>query len=322
MDDQALSPGPLIQRAVESGFALAGVCGVEPSQWGPELIAWLNEGKHGEMKWLSEHTHLRINPSELIEHAQSVLMVADLYASRTDNIDTPIEQGQGRIARYARGKDYHKVMKKRLMTLADELRAQYPEAGFKVFVDTAPVHERELALRSGMGWIGKHTLMIHPREGSYLLLGGIITTLKITDSHLQRIEPDHCGTCTRCIDACPTGAITPYSVDARRCISYLTIEHRSEIDPELAPKIGDWMYGCDVCQEVCPHNSFRQDAATINEAYDSDRDRFDLLEVLGWSEDDRREAFKGSAMKRAKLEMMKRNARIVASNQGIRTIDQ
>ncbi|MFK7758833.1 MAG: tRNA epoxyqueuosine(34) reductase QueG [Phycisphaerales bacterium] len=321
MDDQALNPGELIQRAAENGFALAGVCGVERSRWGSELIAWLNESKHGEMGWLNEHTDLRINPSDLIEHAQSVLMVADLYASRSDNTDTPLDEGQGRIARYARGQDYHKIMKKRLFELADELRGRHPDAGFKVFVDTAPVLERELALRAGMGWIGKHTLMIHPREGSYFLLGGIMTTLKLDDSQLQTIEPDHCGTCTRCIDACPTQAITPYSVDARKCISYLTIEHRSEIDPELAAKVGDWIYGCDICQEVCPHNSLREDAAQINHSYASDRDRFDLLEVLGWSEDDRREAFKGSAMKRAKLDMMKRNARIVARNQGIRIPD-
>ena len=309
----------LIERALSSGFALAGISGVEPSAWAGELTQWLDDHKHGQMDWLNRNTELRQNPDRLIDHAQSVLMVADLYASRDDNIDPPLQTGEGRIARYARGRDYHKAMKKRLMTLADQLREDHPDAGFKVFVDTAPVLERELAQRAGLGWTGKHTLLIHPKAGSYMLLGGIVTTLNLTAPDSQRVEPDHCGSCTRCIDACPTDAITPYSVDARRCISYLTIEHREDIDPELAPLIGDWIYGCDICQEVCPHNSARDDAPSANPIYNSDRDRFDLLEVLGWSEEDRREAFTGSAMKRAKLNMMHRNAKIVAGNQGIRT---
>ena len=307
----------LIQRALDSGFALAGIASVEPSAWSDELTDWLAQHKHGEMAWLDRNTDLRKNPEQLIDDARSVLMVADLYASRRDNTDEPLQIGQGRIARYARGKDYHKSMKKRLMGLADQLRVDHPDAGFKVFVDTAPVLERELAHRAGLGWTGKHTLLIHPQAGSYMLLGGIVTTLKIAKPESQRVEPDHCGTCTRCIDACPTNAITPYSVDARRCISYLTIEHRTPIDTELEPKIGDWIYGCDICQEVCPHNSPRDDAAKANPVYNSDRDRFDLLEVIGWNEEDRRVAFVGSAMKRAKLDMMQRNARIVAKNQGI-----
>jgi epoxyqueuosine reductase len=311
----------LIDRALASGFALAGIAGVESSAWSYELSQWLAEHKHGDMTWLDRNTELRQNPDQLIDNAHAVLMVADLYSSRADNIDPPLNPGQGRIARYARGKDYHKVMKKRLMALADQLRQDHPEAGFKVFVDTAPVLERELAQRAGLGWTGKHTLLIHPQAGSYMLLGGIVTTIPFEQPKSQRVEPDHCGTCTRCIDACPTDAITPYSVDARRCISYLTIELRGEIEPSLATKIGDWIYGCDICQEVCPHNSPRSDSAPANPVYDSSRDRFDLLEVLGWTEDNRREAFMGSAMKRAKLDMMHRNARIVAANQGIK-IDQ
>lgn len=309
----------LIDRALASGFALAGIAGVEPSAWAEELTDWLAKNKHGQMAWLDRNTELRQNPDQLIDHAKSVLMVADLYASRSDNIDAPLERGQGRIARYARGRDYHKAMKKRLMALADQLRVDHPNADFKVFVDTAPVLERELAHRAGLGWTGKHTLLIHPKAGSYMLLGGIVTTLDFTPPESQHPEPDHCGTCTRCIDACPTDAITPYSVDARKCISYLTIELREDIEPSLASKIGDWIYGCDICQEVCPHNSPREDAPPANPIYNADRDRFDLLEVLGWTEDDRRDAFTASAMKRAKLDMMHRNAKIVAVNQGIQT---
>lgn len=311
-------PAQLIQSALDNGFALAGIATLQPSQWGPQLNQWLNEGKHAQMDWLANHTDLRIHPDQLVDNAQSALMVADCYASRADNMDQPIEKGQGKIARYARGKDYHKAMKKRLMALADSLRTQHPDAQFKVFVDTAPVLERELAMRAGLGWIGKHTLTIHPKIGSYFLLGGIITTLDLSSAAPSSPQPDHCGTCTRCIDACPTDAITPYSVDARKCISYLTIEHRTQIDPGLAPKIGDWIYGCDICQEVCPHNSPKPDAQPANPIYDSTRDRFDLLEVLNWTEDDRRSAFQSSAMKRAKLDMMKRNARIVAANQGLK----
>ncbi|MBL4809419.1 MAG: tRNA epoxyqueuosine(34) reductase QueG [Phycisphaerales bacterium] len=307
----------MIDRALASGFALAGIAGVEPSAWSDELTDWLADHKHGNMTWLDRNTQLRNNPAQLIDHAKSVLMVADLYTSRSDNIDPPLKAGQGRIARYARGRDYHKAMKKRLMALADQLRQDHPKANFKIFVDTAPVLERELAHRAGLGWTGKHTLLIHPKAGSYMLLGGIVTTIDFIPPKSQRQEPDHCGSCTRCIDACPTDAITPYSVDARKCISYLTIELRENIEPSLASKIGDWIYGCDICQEVCPHNSPRSQAPPANPIYNATRDRFDLLEVLGWTEDDRRKAFTGSAMKRAKLDMMHRNAKIVATNQGI-----
>ena len=207
------------------------------------------------------------------------------------------------------------------MTLADELRLLFPDDDFRVFVDTAPVLERELAMRAGLGWIGKHTLTIHPKLGSYFLLGGILSTRAFVASEDQHPISDHCGSCTRCIDACPTDAITPYSVDARKCISYLTIEHREQIDEQFHAPIGDWLYGCDICQEVCPHNSQKSSeqlgaqATAINDAYKPIRDRFDLLEVIGWTEDNRREAFKGTALKRAKLEMMHRNAKIVLKNQ-------
>jgi epoxyqueuosine reductase len=241
-------------------------------------------------------------------------VVADLVRARDQPPAEP-EPGTGRVARYAQGRDYHTVIKKRLHKLCDELRERHPDDQFRAFVDTAPVMERDLALRAGLGWIGKHTLLINPRVGSHLLLGGVLTTLPF---ERPAPEPDHCGACTRCIDACPTSAITPYSVDARRCISYLTIEHRSEIDPDLANKTDDWIFGCDICQDVCPHNSPRPkgvDVGEPNPAYEPQRERFDLLEVLGWTEDDRRRAVQGSSMKRAKLEMFKRNARAARCNE-------
>lgn len=307
----------LIERARSLGFACAGIASLEPIEHAEQLRQWVEAGMHGEMGYLAQNIDKRTNPSTIMDAARCALVVGDLYASRDDNIDEPLKTGHGRIARYARGRDYHKLIKKRLVKLLLELQEEYPEAQYKAFVDTAPIPERDLALRAGIGWVGKHTLIIHPRLGSYLFLGGIVMTLDAANPPEIETVIDHCGTCTRCIDACPTDAITPHRIDARRCISYLTIEHRSPIEPELAAKMGDWIYGCDVCQEVCPHNSPKPAgllSETANPAFRSDRDSFDLLEVLGWDEDTRREAFEGSAMKRAKLGMMQRNAAIVLRN--------
>jgi len=223
---------------------------------------------------------------------------------------------RGRIARYARGDDYHLVMKKRLRALADELRAMFPQHVFRACVDTAPVLEREHAQRAGLGAVGKNTLLIQRGVGSYILLGEIITTLEIAPN--EPAPPDPCGSCTRCIDACPTGAIVErgWLVDATKCISYLTIEHRGTIDPKYHEAMGDWVFGCDICQEVCPHNqpTGRSSHAEVNSAYAPRQDSFDLLAVLNWTEDERRAAFTRSSMKRAKLHMMKRNATIATRN--------
>jgi epoxyqueuosine reductase len=316
----------ILNRCDELGFAMAGVCDAGPSAFVGPLRHWIAAGKHGSMGYMAEHAAVREDPGRVLAGARSAIMVADLYASRDDNVDEPLGPGEGRVARYARGKDYHTVLKKRLIRLADGLRAEFPRAGFRVFTDTAPVMERELAARAGLGWTGKHTLLIHPKVGSYFLLGGILTTLELEPPAGQAVVTDHCGSCTRCIDACPTGAITPYSVDARRCVSYLTIERREPVDPELYEGVGKWVYGCDICQEVCPHNSARGQEGepplgkSANPAYKplaggvGVRDRFDLLEVLGWDEEARRAAFASSAMKRARLDMMRRNAVIVAGN--------
>lgn len=300
------------------GFALSGVCDVCPSAWAEHYHGWLRAGKHGTMDYLARNTQLRAQPELLLPGAKSAIMVADLYHARSDareaaslHADPPV----GRIARYARGRDYHKVMKKRLHALCDELRSRHPLAEFRAFVDTAPLMEREIAQLAGLGWIGKNTLIIHPRLGSFMLLGGILTTLEISKS--SETVADHCGTCTRCIDACPTDAITPYSVDASRCISYLTIENRGPIESRFQRAMGDWLYGCDVCQEVCPHNSPRPpdiDVGNPNPDYTPLRDSLPLLEVLRWTGDDRDRAFAGTAMTRATLGMMKRNAVLVAAN--------
>jgi epoxyqueuosine reductase len=303
----------ILSRCRDLGFAVAGVCDAAPIERAPKLFEWLEQGKHGEMEWMKTRAELRADPSKVLPGARGVIMVGDLVKDRNEP-PTEAEPGKGRIARYAQGRDYHKTIKKRLHVLCDELRGRFPDEAFRAFVDTAPVMERELALRAGLGWIGKHTLLIHPRLGSHLLLGGVLTTLPF---ERPGKEPDHCGECSRCIDACPTGAIEPWSVDARRCISYLTIEHRTEIAPELAARTDDWVFGCDVCQSVCPHNSPRAESVDVGEMnpdYAPRRTHFDLLEVLGWTEEDRRRASQGSAIKRAKLEMMHRNASLAAEH--------
>ncbi len=321
----------VIERCREAGFAAAGVCSVEPSEREAELRAWLNAGKHGEMGWLAETAAIRARPALLMEGARSCVMVADLYASRADNAgEAELPVGRGRIARYARGRDYHKVIKKRLHRVADGLRREFPDADFVAFTDSAPAPERELASRAGLGWIGKHTLAIHPRLGSWFLLGGFATNLELHPPPEQEPVTDHCGTCTRCIEACPTDAITPYSVDATRCISYLTIERRSPIEERWFDGIGEWLFGCDICQEVCPHNSPKDPAwvgTEPNEAYGDLESgglsgSFDLLEVLGWDTPARSKALERTAMKRATLTMWKRNALIVIGNELARLRDE
>ena len=306
----------VLNRCKALGFALAGIAPPAPSQHERELRDWLAAGKHGEMRYLAEHTAERLDPRLMVPGIRSIICVADRYHDGADAAEVPAagSSPRGRIARYARGDDYHLVMKKRLHILADELAAEFPAETFRACVDTAPVMEREIAQQAGLGAVGKHTLLIEPAMGSWLLLGELMTTLALTPS--EPCVEDPCGTCTRCIDACPTDAITAWTVDATRCISYLTIEHRSAIDVSLHDGMGDWIFGCDVCQEVCPHNqpTERSRAAATNPAYAARHDDFDLLEVLGWDAQARSAAFIGSAMKRAKLAMMKRNAIIAAGN--------
>ncbi len=293
------------------GFALSGVSATTRSTHDVELLQWLADEKQGEMEWMQRNVEVRLDPRNLVENAKSIICVADRYGSlETEEL---IAFG-GKIARYAQGADYHKVMKKRLHAVCDALREQFPEEVFRACVDTAPLLEREFAQRAGLGAVGKHTLLIEQGIGSWLLLGAIVTTAEIAP--LTSSLSDPCSGCSRCIDACPTDAISPWEVDARKCISYLTIEHRTAIDPQFYPKMGRWLFGCDVCQEVCPHNqpSVRSSRALLHEVYAPRFGAFDVLDVLHWDEDARREHVSGSSMKRAKLGMLRRNAVIVAGN--------
>ncbi len=304
------------RQAARLGFALCGVCEARPSDHADFFRGWLDEGRHGDMQWLAENVEVRLDPRKLVEGARSIICVAD----RIPGAQSEISDLQCRTARYARVTDYHKVLKKRLFKLADGLRERHPEHTFRVCVDTAPLMEREHAVRAGLGWIGKHSLLLNREVGSHLLLGAIVTTLVLP---ADEAEVDHCGTCTRCVDACPTDAITPYAVDATRCISYLTIEHRSPIDPGLQDRMGDWLFGCDICQDVCPYVSKAEHATGPLPVGQSDASYppldtgFDPRKVIDWTEDDRRAHFRGSAMKRAKLDMIRRNALIVLGNRGV-----
>ena len=301
-------------RARELGFALVGVARAAPSARSAELRRWIADGKHGEMSWIAERVEQAVDVRTMLKGARSVVCVADRYHDgRADRATAGAPRG--RIARYARGKDYHDLIRDRLRRLGRFIRERAPGCETRLTGDMHPILEREQAARALLGAIGKHTLMIHPARGSSFLLGEIVTDADIAasdESPRARAIPegDLCGTCTRCIDACPTEAITPYSVDARRCIAYLTIEHRGEIPAEFVGKTGDWWFGCDVCQEVCPHGQPTRASrrAGANPAYAPRLDSVDLLEVLGWTEEDRARLVVSSALKRATLPMMKRNA--------------
>ncbi len=310
----------ILSMCVDRGFALAGTSALGASE---RERQWIDDGRHGSMQYLARDVATRMNPASLLDGARSAVIVADLYNSRRGEPEPALPYGHARVARYAQGDDYHDVMKQHLHALADELRATFAGHEFKAFVDTAPILERELAQRAGLGWIGKHTLLISPRLGSYLLLGGLLTTLDLASTRAAKRVADHCGSCTRCIDACPTGAISPYSVDASRCTSYLTIERRGEIPEQFHAAVGDWIFGCDICQDVCPHNSPSGFGSATRKApvrsdvraeYTPRTRSLDPAEVLGWSPSDRARELRGSSMKRARLDMLKRNAAIVLAN--------
>jgi len=295
----------------EIGFDLVGIASAEPSIYADYFRQWLAAGRAGTMRWLSERLDERTDPTAYFPGTRSIICVACNYRVE---LESPAPADHGRVARYALGDDYHTVMKDRLHDLADWLRAEVPGTQTRSSVDTAPVMEKELAARAGIGWMGKNTCIINEKIGSFVLLGQILTTL---DLPADQPVDDRCGTCTRCIEACPTSAITDeYQMDASRCISYLTIEHRQEIPVELQPKIGDWLYGCDICQDVCPWN--RKSPNTLDPAFQP-RFKSGELEwkrVMEWTDEDYKMQLKGSAMKRVKLPMLKRNAGIVATNAG------
>jgi epoxyqueuosine reductase len=293
-------------KARELGFDLVGVAAAAASARRDYFREWLDAGMGGEMGYLSGRFEERADPSVYLPDARSVVCVGMNYFVPL-NAPPP---GAARVARYALGEDYHEVIKSRLFALADFIREICPQAKTRCSVDTAPVMEKDLATRAGIGWQGKNTCVINEKIGSWILLGEVVTTAELT---VDEPAVDRCGSCKKCIEACPTEAITePYQLDARKCISYLTIEHRGEISAEVAEKIGEWIFGCDICQEVCPWN--REPPSAADPALRPRRVALDPEDVLSWTDEDYRRELRGSAMKRVKLPMLKRNARIVAGN--------
>jgi epoxyqueuosine reductase len=307
------------QWALELGFSQIGVAGVDLSAAEPGLLAWLSNGFHGEMDYMQTHGLRRARPAELVPGTVSVITVRmDYLPAATPEGWQEIEferlrrPTEGIVSLYARGRDYHKVLRSRLQTLADRIAAQLGPFGHRVFTDSAPVLEAELASRSGQGWRGKHTLVLHRDAGSMFFLGEIYVDLALPPT-----EPasGHCGTCSACIDICPTRAIVePYRLDARRCISYLTIEHAGSIPEELRPLMGNRIYGCDDCQLVCPWNKFARRSALPDFDERQGLTGRHLIELFGWSEEEFLRCTEGSPIRRIGHERWLRNVAVAIGN--------
>lgn len=319
VQESARSRAALVKRlAGETGFNLVGIAPAEPSRWGEAYRAWIAAGEHGAMEYLGRHLDERLDIQKRFPWARSVVAVALAYWQP----DPPTEQRPdaaspaGRIARYAWGRDYHRVIGHKLEQFEKQLRAALAPEAFeaRIYTDTGPVLEREWAVRAGLGWMGKHTLVIHPRHGSWFLLGEMITSLELAADHAM---PDHCGTCTRCIDACPTKAITPYHVDATKCLSYQTLENRGEVPESLHPPMAaaGFIAGCDICQEACPHNRQPLASTTADFTLRDPAPAMSLQEILAWSEQEWDIATRGRAHRRARYDMWQRNARILLEGQ-------
>ena len=301
------------------GFSQIGVSGIDLTSAEPGLVAWLQAGFHGQMAYMARHGLKRARPAELVPGTASVITVRMDYLPREApsgwqavewaRLEDP---AQAAVSLYARGRDYHKTLRQRLQTLADRLQLQWGVFGHRVFTDSAPVLEVELAQRSGIGWRGKHTLALHREAGSMFFLGELYV-----DRALPETEPvsAHCGACTACIDICPTQAIVaPYRVDARRCISYLTIEHDGPIPLELRPLMGNRIYGCDDCQLACPWNKYAQRSGLAEFDVRGSLGAATLLQLWAWTEADFLHHTGGSAIRRIGHVRWRRNLAVGLGN--------
>ena len=293
----------------ELGFQAVGIADADLSAAEPRLLEWLARGWHGEMEYMARHGALRARPGEL--HPGTLRVIS----CRMDYLTEEKEyrgKDKAEIARYARGRDYHKVLRGRLQSLCDRIGAEVGRFGYRVFSDSAPVMEVELAAKSGLGWRGKHTLLLSRDAGSWFFLGEIFCDLPLP---VDSPQEDHCGSCERCIDACPTQAIRgPYQLDARRCISYLTIEHKSAIPEELRPLIGNRVYGCDDCQSACPWNRFSRATGEPDFQVRNGLDRATLVELFAWTEEQFDIRLRGSPIRRIGYERWLRNLAVGLGN--------
>jgi epoxyqueuosine reductase len=301
------------QAALALGFDLVGITTTDPlpEEHAGHLRTWLQRGYAGDMAYLEAHQDKRLDPRLLLDRGASVIVVGVNY--RQPPMDHPCSPAQGRIAHYARGKDYHSFLKDRLRQLSSQLLARVGDRErFKICVDTAPVAERSLAQRAGLGFIGRNHMLIHPTLGPELFLGAILTTAALTSDDPI---PGDCGDCRLCREACPTGALRQDGfLEATRCINYLTIEHRGDIPRNLQPAIGHRLYGCDACVRVCPY--YRQAPLCTQREfrYDPSLAFLELKEVLHWTSAEFNRRFRGTPLERLGLERLRRNARICLKN--------
>lgn len=297
----------LKQKARETGFHKIGIVRAEPLGGEREkLERWLALGFDGKMAWLAREPEKRSDPKLLFPDSRSIIVVALNYYTEHKHAGAP---HLGKISRYAWGDDYHDVLREKLQRLLEWIRSEKPDVRGKICVDTAPFMDKAWAVRAGLGWLGKHTNLITKELGSWVFIGSLLVDIEL-DYDTEIVE-DHCGTCTACIDACPTNAIVePYVVDSRKCISYATIELRDEKLPgEIADNLNGWLYGCDICQDVCPWNRF--ETKTDESRFEPRENETSLVlkTVEKMTHDEYVTRFRGSAVKRAKLDGLKRNAR-------------
>lgn len=301
----------LKDEAARLGFNACGIAKADALSNEADILQdWLDRGYNASMDWMHCYLDKRTDPRKLVDNATSVISVVHSYYN--DEPYNP-DESLGKISRYAWNKDYHKVLRKKLANLLKWLNEQAGPVNGRAFVDSAPVMDKVWAQKSGLGWIGKHSNVINRRLGSYFFIGELIVDIPL---QYDRPETDHCGSCTKCIDACPTDAITqPYVVDANKCISYLTIEHNEDdIDPDLQEKSGNWIFGCDICQEVCPWNKFSVETDEQRFQPVDDRSRTELDTWIEITEEDFHKTFAGSAVRRTGYEGFKRNVRTAINN--------
>jgi epoxyqueuosine reductase len=310
----------LVEQALACGFASVGIAPAAPDTLrGDRLEQWLGEDRHGSMEWMARRVAERASPQGLWPEARCVIALGMSYAPAADPLALEAVPDRGRISVYAQGRDYHDTVKKALKALARWLVAEAPGAEVKVFVDTAPVMEKPLGAAAGLGWQGKHTNLVSRKHGSWLFLGAIYTTLEFTP---DEPHPDRCGSCNACQAACPTDAFpAPFELDARRCISYLTIEHAGPIPIEFRKSIGNRVYGCDDCLAVCPWNKFAS-AAAANHAFlpRAELAAPRLADLLSLDDASFRSLFSGSPIKRIGRNRFVRNCLIAAGNSTDRTL--
>jgi epoxyqueuosine reductase len=298
---------------LELGFQQVGIADVDLPLAERRLLDWLARQYHGEMHYMARHGTRRSRPQELVPGTLRVICARLDYLPEATDMQTLLLQAQhAYVSRYALGRDYHKVIRNKLQHLAERIEQVTGPFGYRAFTDSAPVMEKPLAREAGLGWIGKHTNLIHPQAGSWFFLGELYTDLPLpVDTPVQ----DHCGTCHACLDVCPTQAIiAPYVLDARRCISYLTIELHGSIPEELRPLLGNRIYGCDDCQLVCPWNRFAQHSHESDFAPRHGLDTAQLVQLFGWSEDEFLKRTEGSAIRRIGHTRWLRNIAVALGN--------